>query len=328
MQQRKIQINAHGGADQLVLTSVPLVAPGPGQVRVQHRAVGVNFIDTYHRTGLYPLALPSGLGLEAAGVIDAVGEGVTEFSVGQRVAYCSGPIGAYAESNIVPATNLLPLPDSISEELAAASLLKGLTAAYLLLKTSQNQAGDTVLIHAAAGGVGQILCQWALTLNLRVIATVGRDEKMAVVQQLGCERVINYRTSPWVDWVRTCTNGQGVSVVYDGVGKDTFEDSLRCLMPRGLMVSYGNASGAVEGFSPLLLAKYGSLFLTRPTLADYVRDPAEFKALGSALFDVLQSGKVRPAISHRLPLAQADEAHRLLESGQTTGSVILTVEEK
>lgn len=300
--------------------------PGVGQVRVRHQAIGVNFIDTYHRSGLYPLSFPSGLGLEAAGVVDALGEGVSAFSLGQRVAYCSGPIGAYGEYNLVPASSLLPLPDHISAETAAASLLKGLTAAYLLLRTANNRPGDRVLIHAAAGGVGQILCQWANALDLEVIATVGRPEKIPVVQALGCAQVVNYRSEPWVERVSELTSGQGVSVVYDGVGKDTFSGSLKCLKPRGLMVSFGNASGPVDNFSPLQLAKYGSLFLTRPTLADYVRDPKEFRALGEALFAVLDTGAVKIDISRKLPLWQAGEAHRLLESGTTTGSILLTPE--
>ena len=326
MQYQKIIIDAPGGPENLRLETCTLSAPAKGQVRVRHHAIGVNFIDTYHRSGLYPLRLPSGLGLEAAGQVDAVGEGVTGIKAGDRVAYCSGPVGAYAEYHSVAAGSLILVPEQLDLEIIAASLLKGMTAAYLLLKTADLKPGDVILVHAAAGGVGQMLCRWAKHLHLTVVATVGREHKRATAEALGCDLVINYRREDWVAEVKAYTGGKGVDVVYDGVGKDTFSGSLACLRSRGLMVSFGNASGAVDAFSPLELARSGSLFLTRPTLADYVRDPAEFRALGAALMDVLVKGVLCPDIHARLPLSRAADAHRMLESGETMGSIVLVPE--
>lgn len=318
-----IRFHQTGGPEVLQLEQVELGEPGPGQVRIRQQAIGLNFIDIYHRAGLYPLPLPSGLGSEAAGLIEAVGEGVSEFQVGDRVGYCSGPQGAYAQARIMPADKLIKLPEAISFETAAAMLLQGLTAEYLLRRTYAVQAGDAVLIHAAAGGVGQIAVQWAKALGATVIATAGGAAKCARVRALGADVVIDYRSEDFVAATRTATAGRGVRVVYDGVGKDTFAGSLDCLAPRGLMVSYGNASGPVPDIAPLLLAQKGSLFLTRPTLGHYIASRAELLAAAEALFAVVISGAVQIEIAQRYPLQQAAQAHRDLAERRTTGSTIL-----
>lgn len=318
-----IRFHQTGGPEVLQLEQVQLGEPGPGQVSIRQQAIGLNFIDIYHRAGLYPLPLPSGLGSEAAGLVEAVGEGVSEFQVGDRVGYCSGPQGAYAQARLMPADKLIKLPEAISFETAAAMLLQGLTAEYLLRRTYAVQAGDAVLIHAAAGGVGQIAVQWAKALGATVIATAGGAAKCARVRALGADVVIDYRSEDFVAATRAATAGRGVRVVYDGVGKDTFAGSLDCLAPRGLMVSYGNASGPVPDIAPLLLAQKGSLFLTRPTLGHYIASRAELLAAAEALFAVVTSGAVQIEIAQRYPLQQAAQAHRDLAERRTTGSTIL-----
>lgn len=318
-----IRIHQAGGPDVLSWEAVDVPAPAAGEATVRHHAVGLNFVDVYHRTGLYPLPLPSGIGLEGAGVIEAVGEGVTEVKVGDRVAYAGGSIGAYAECRNIPAHRLLKLPDSIGFHTAAAMMLQGLTAAYLLRKTYRVQAGDTVLIHAAAGGVGLIACQWAKALGATVIGTVGSAAKGVLAKAHGCDHVINYSSEDFTRRVREITGGEGVPVVYDGVGRDTFMGSLDCLRPLGMMVSYGNASGPVPPLDLILLSQKGSLFITRPTIMSYTAKRADLEALGAELFDVVSSGKVRIEVNQSYPLADAAQAHRDLEARKTTGSTIL-----
>jgi len=318
-----IRIHQTGGPEVLRWEEVELAAPAPGEATVRHHAVGLNFIDTYHRTGLYPLPLPAGLGLEGAGVVAAVGEGVSEVQVGDRVAYAGGPVGAYAEARNIPAHRLLKLPDSIAFETAAAMMLQGLTAAYLLRRTYRVQAGDAVLIHAAAGGVGLIACQWAKALGATVIGTVGSAAKGELARAHGCDHVINYSTENFTQRVREITGGEGVPVVYDGVGKDTFIGSLDCLRPQGMMVSYGNASGPVPPVDLLLLSQKGSLFITRPTLMGYTAKREDLLALGAELFAVVASGQVRIEVNQRYALKDAAQAQRDLEARRTTGSTIL-----
>jgi NADPH2:quinone reductase len=318
-----IRIHKTGGPEVLSWEPVELPAPGAGEVTIRHAAVGLNFIDTYHRTGLYPLPLPSGIGLEGAGVVEAIGAGVTEVQVGDRVAYAGGPIGAYAEARNIPAHRLLKLPDSISFDTAAAMMLQGLTAAYLLRKTYCVQPGDAVLIHAAAGGVGLIACQWAKALGATVIGTVGSAAKGELAKAHGCDHVINYSTENFVARVREITGGEGVPVVYDGVGKDTFMGSLDSLRPLGMLVTYGNASGPVPPLDLLLLSQKGSLFVTRPTIVSYTAKRADLEALGAELFDVVASGKVKIEVHQRYALKDAAQAHSDLEARKTTGSTIL-----
>ena len=318
-----IRFHQTGGPEVLAWEAVEPGEPGPGEARVRHEAVGLNFIDTYHRTGLYPLPLPSGIGLEGAGVVEAIGPGVTEVAVGDRVAYAGGPVGAYAEVRNLPAHRLLRLPDSISSRTAAAMMLQGLTAAYLLRKTYRVQAGDTVLIHAAAGGVGLIACQWAKALGATVIGTVGSAAKAELAKAHGCDHVINYSVENFTQRVREITGGEGVPVVYDGVGKDTFMGSLDCLRPLGMMVTYGNASGPVPPLDLLLLSQKGSLFVTRPTMMHYTAKREDLEALGAELFAVVVSGKVRIEINQTYALRDAAQAHRDLEGRKTTGSTIL-----
>ena len=317
------RIHQTGGPEVLIWEEVDVPVPDAGEATVRHRAVGLNFIDTYHRTGLYPLPLPSGIGLEGAGIVEAVGAGVSEVRVGDRVAYAGGPVGAYAEVRNIPAHRLLKLPDAIAFETAAAMMLQGLTAAYLLRKTYRVQAGDTVLIHAAAGGVGLIACQWAKVLGATVIGTVGSPAKGDLAKAHGCDHVINYSTENFPQRVREITGGDGVAVVYDGVGKDVFMGSLDSLRTLGMLVTYGNASGPVPPFDPLLLSQKGSLFVTRPTLMHYTAKRADLEALGGELFEVVGSGKVRIEINQSYPLAEAARAHRDLEARKTTGSTIL-----
>lgn len=318
-----IRIHQTGGPEVLRWEEVDVPAPTIGEATVRHRAVGLNFIDTYHRTGLYPLPLPSGIGLEGAGVVTAVGEGVSEVAVGDRVAYAGGPPGAYAEARNIPAHRLLRLPDAISFETAAAMMLQGLTAAYLLRRTYRVQPGDPVLIHAAAGGVGLIACQWAKALGAMVVGTVGSAAKADLAKAHGCDHVINYSIENFTQRVREITGGEGVAVVYDGVGKDTFMGSLDSLRPLGMLVTYGNASGPVPPFDPLLLSQKGSLFLTRPTLMNYTAKRADLEALGVELFHVVASGKVRIEVNQTYALAEAAQAQRDLEARKTTGSTIL-----
>ncbi|UTH75886.1 quinone oxidoreductase [Chromobacterium sp. IIBBL 290-4] len=312
-----------GSPDVLRLQSIEVGQPGPGQARVRHTAIGVNFIDTYHRSGLYPLALPSSLGSEAAGVVEAVGEGVTEVKPGDRVGYVGGPLGAYASERLIAAEVLIKLPDGIADEVAASAMLQGMTVEYLVQRTYPVQPGQTVLWHAAAGGVGQIALQWLSKMGAEVIATVGSARKAEIARALGARHVINYSEEDVAERVRAITAGKGVPVVFDPVGKDTFAASLASLAPRGMMVSFGNASGPVPALSPLELTKHGSLFLTRPKLSDYTATRAELEASSAALFQRLLDGTIRIAPSHRYALADAAQAHRDLEARATTGSVIL-----
>lgn len=295
----------------------------PGEARVRHHAVGVNFIDIYHRTGLYPVPLPSGIGLEGAGVVEAVGEGVTDICVGDRVAYAGGPIGAYAEVRNIPADRLVKLPDGIDFKTGAAMMLQGLTAQYLLRRTYRVQAGDTILIQAAAGGVGLIVCQWAKALGATVIGTVSSDAKAALAKAHGCDHTIVYTRENFTERVKEITGGAGVNVVYDSIGKDTFIGSLDCLRPLGMMVTFGNASGPVPPFDTSELAKRGSLFLTRPTLFTYIAKRTDLLAMSAELFDVVSSGKVRIEVNQTYALQDAAQAQTDLAARKTTGSIVL-----
>lgn len=326
MNTHAIRIHEHGGPEQLRWEAVTLPEPGPGEARVRHAAVGLNYIDVYHRRGLYQTPpLPCVIGLEAAGTVEAVGPGVTALRPGDRVAYASQPLGAYAEARNVPAERLVALPDDIDFECAAAMMLKGMTAEYLLRQCYPLQAGQTVLFHAAAGGVGLIFCQWAKQLGATVIGTVGSEEKAELALAHGCDHVILYRQTDVVGQVRELTGGRGVPVVFDGVGKDTWGTSLDCLAPRGMLVSFGNASGKVPPVDLGELTARGSLYLTRPTLMTYTADPQEMRDSAAALFTLVQQGQIRIEIRQRWPLAEAAEAHRALESRQTTGATVLTV---
>ncbi len=318
-----IRIERTGGPEVLQWQAVQVGAPGPGEVLVRHAAVGVNFIDVYHRSGLYPLQLPSGIGLEGAGVVEAVGAEVGEFAAGDRVAYCHGPLGAYAQSRVMPARVLVKLPQGIEFDTAAAMMLKGLTAQFLLRRTRRLQAGDVALFHAAAGGVGLIAGQWAKALGVRLIGTAGSDDKCRMALHNGYAHCINYRSEELVSRVKELTGGKGVSVVYDSVGRDTWERSLACLQPFGLMVSFGNASGPVPPVTLQDLAARGSLYVTRPTLMTHLADRATQLEMSAELFDMVLSGKVRPHIGQRLALSEAAAAHRALESRATTGSIVL-----
>jgi NADPH2:quinone reductase len=321
---RAIRIHSTGGPEVLRFEEVDPGRPGPGQVLVRHSAIGVNFIDTYHRSGLYPLpSLPHGLGMEAAGRIEAVGDGVAEFRSGDRVAYATGPPGAYAEARVVAADRLIRLPDGIDDKVAAAALLRGLTVEYLIRRAFRVESGMTVLFHAAAGGVGLIACQWLRHLGATVIGTVGTDEKAALARDHGCTHVIVYSREGVAARVREITGGEGVPVVYDSVGRATLEESLGSLRRRGMLVSFGNASGAPPPIDPLTLLRKGSLFLTRPSLVDYAATRAELLAGAAAWFDVLQKRAVKVEVRRTWPLAEAAEAHRALESRQTSGSSIL-----
>jgi NADPH2:quinone reductase len=302
---------------------VTLAAPGPGEALVRHHYVGVNFVDIYHRRGVYKLPLPTGLGSEAAGVVEAVGPGVTDFQPGDRVACGTGPVGAYAEARLVPVERLVHLPDDIDDRTAACIMLKGLTAQYLLLQTTQIGPGDTILLHAAAGGVGQIACQWAKHLGATVIGTVGSDEKAALARAHGCDHVIVYAREDFVERVREITGKRGVRVVYDGVGKDTFAGSLDCLQPRGLLVMFGQASGMVPPFDLGALSVKGSLYLTRPTLGTYAASPESLRRMASDLFGVIRSGAVRILPPQQFALREAGAAQTALESRATTGSIVL-----
>jgi NADPH:quinone reductase len=320
---KAIRIHETGGPEVLRFEEVKLPEPGPGQARVRHTAIGVNFIDTYHRTGLYKLPLPSGLGVEAAGVVEAVGPGVTHARPGDRVAYVSRPPGAYAEAAVVPADRLVLVPDGVSDEVAAAAMLKGMTVWMLVRRIHAVKPGETVLFHAAAGGVGLIAMQWLRALGARTIATVGSDPKGKLALAAGASEVIVYTREDFAKRVRELTGGAGVPVVYDSVGKSTFEGSLDCLSPMGLLVSYGNASGAVPPFDISQLAAKGSLFLTRPTLFSYTARREDLEEGARELFAVIRSGQVRVEVQHRWPLAQAADAHRALEGRETTGSIVL-----
>ena len=321
---KAIRIHEHGGPEVLRWEEVEVGEPGPGQLRVRHGAVGLNYIDVYHRTGLYPLpSLPWTLGMEGAGRVEAVGEGVTEFKPGDRVAYASPPVGAYAEVRLMPADRVVALPDAIDDQTAAAMMLQGMTAQYLLRRTYRVQAGDAILLHAAAGGVGLIASQWARHLGATVIGTVGSEEKAELARAHGCHHVIVYNRENFTERVREITGGQGVAAVYDSVGKDTFMGSLDCLRPLGMMVSFGNASGPVPPFEPAILAAKGSLFFTRPTLMTYTAQRADLLASAAELFEVVSSGAVRIEVRQTYPLAETARAHRDLEARKTTGSTVL-----
>ncbi|TSE25023.1 Quinone oxidoreductase 1 [Tepidimonas sediminis] len=323
---RAVLIDRTGGPEVLRLAEVAVGEPGPGEVRIRHHAIGLNFIDVYHRTGLYPLPLPARLGMEGAGVVEAVGPGVDHLAVGARVAYAAQPPGAYCDVRVMPATNVVRLPEGLSFEQGAAMMLKGLTAQYLLRHcrpVEGLQPGDWVLLHAAAGGVGLIACQWARALGLRVIGTAGSDDKCALALRHGAEVCINYRREDFVARVRELTRGQGVKVVYDSVGKDTWEGSLDCLREFGLMVSFGNASGPVPPFSPGVLGPKGSLYVTRQTLFTHIRTRERTQAMADDLFAAVLSGQVRIHIAQRFALADVRAAHAALEARQTTGSTVL-----
>jgi NADPH:quinone reductase len=318
-----IRITRTGGPEVLDVATIDLPPPGPGEIRIRHSAVGVNFIDTYHRTGLYPIPIPGGLGLEAAGIVEAIGNGVTDFSIGDRAAYCTGPIGAYAEAANVPAARCVPIPDGVADDVAAAALLKGLTAEFLIRRTFTVKPGQTVLLHAAAGGVGLIALQWLKHLGATVIGTVGSSDKADLVRRYGCDHVIQYRDEPVTETVRKITGGAGVPVVYDSVGKDTLWASLDSLAIRGLFVSYGNASGPPDPVSPLELSKRGSLFMTRPTLFHYVGTTPELRDAARDLFQLIANGTIQIEVGARFGLSQAADAHRALEARATTGSTVL-----
>jgi NADPH2:quinone reductase len=319
-----IRVQAHGGPEVLSYDTIEVGAPGAGQVRLRHTAIGLNFVDTYFRTGLYaaPGPFPFVPGSEGVGVVEAVGEGVTEFQVGDRVGYAD-PMGSYAEARLAPANRLIAIPDGVSDTIAASSILKGLTARYLLRETFRVGPEHTILFHAAAGGVGQIATQWAKSLGATVIGTVGSTAKAEIARNLGCDHVINYRTEDFVERVREITGGAKVDVVYDSVGKDTFPASLDCLKRRGTWVSFGNASGAVPPFSIGILNQKGSLYATRPSLGGYVAERSELVESAKDLFDVILSGKVKVAEPQTFKLADVAEAQRALEGRRTTGSVVL-----
>ena len=320
---KAIRINRTGGPEVMEYLDVEVGEPGPGEARVRHEAIGVNFIDVYFRTGLYPQPLPAGLGMEGAGVVEAVGEGVSEVRVGDRVAYAGRPNGAYAQVRNVPSNILLRLPESISFETGAAMMLQGLTVQYLFNRTVKLKRGDTILFHAAAGGVGLIAAQWARAIGVSMIGTVGSDQKAAMAVANGCTHAINYNTENFVERVQQITDGKKVSVVYDSIGKDTFIGSLDCLQPLGMMVSFGSASGPVPDFSLAELAARGSLFITRPTLFSYAAKRSDLEEMAADLFEMVGSGKVKIEVNQRYPLAEAGRAHSELEARRTTGSSIL-----
>ncbi len=318
-----IRIHEIGGPEVLRWEAVDVPDPGPGEALIRQTAAGLNFIDVYFRTGLYPApSFPATIGNEGAGVVEAIGDGVTEVAVGDRVAYCMS-LGSYAQRRVIASKQLVKIPDGIGDEQAAAVMLKGCTVQYLIRRTHAVQLGETVLFHAAAGGCGLIACQWLKHLGATVIGTVGTREKAALAKAHGCDHPIVYTEESFVDRVKELTGGKGVPVVYDSVGKDTFDDSLRCLQPRGLMVSFGNASGAVEPFKPAILAGRGSLFLTRPTLATYTATREELEETTAELFDVVGRGAVRIEVNQTYALENAAQAHRDLEARKTTGSTVL-----
>jgi len=320
-----IRFDKTGGPDVLTWQQVSVDKPGPGQVRLKHTAVGLNYIDTYQRSGLYPMPMPSGLGSEAAGIIEEVGPGVAGLKPGDRVAYAGGPLGAYSEARVMGAERLVPVPDGISDQEAAAMMLKGMTAWYLVRRTYPVKGGDTILIHAAAGGVGLIVCQWAKHLGATVIGTVGSDDKAALAKANGCDHPIVYTRDDFVAKVGEITKGAKLPVVYDSVGKDTFYKSLDCLAPLGLLALFGQSSGSVPPVDLGILAGKGSLFVTRPTLNTYTASREDLLTAANELFDVVRSGAVKLAINQTYPLRDAAQAHRDLESRKTTGSTVFTV---
>ena len=320
---KAIRIHTPGGPEALVWEDVTVGDPGPGEARVRHTAIGLNYIDTYHRSGAYKLPLPAVIGQEGAGVVVAVGPGVTDVKKGDRVAYAGGPVGAYSEERLIPADRLVPLPEGISDDEAAAMMLKGLTVQYLFRQTKRLQAGDTILFHAAAGGVGLVACQWAKALGVTMIGTVSSDEKAELARSRGCTHTIVYTRENFVDRVKALTGGKGVPVVYDGVGKDTFPGSLDCLSPRGLWVLFGASSGAPPALAMGMLAARGSLYATRPTLFTYSAARADLLAMAREMFDLMKAGKLSAEINQTFPLAKAADAHRALQGRQTTGATLL-----
>jgi len=325
---KAVRIRQHGGPEEMELVDVEVGEPGPGEIRIRHKAIGLNFIDVYQRSGLYQLPMPLSLGMEGSGIVEAVGQGVTHLRAGDRAAYASHPPGSYCEVRVMPAKCVCKLPDAISFETGAAMMLKGLTAQYLLKRTQPQgglKEGDFVLFHAAAGGVGLIAVQWAKALGLQLIGTAGSDEKCALARSLGAAHVINYAKEDFQARVKEITGGRGVKVVYDSVGKDTWDKSLDCLAPFGLMASFGNASGPVPPFAPGLLGNKGSLYVTRQTLFTHIATRESTQGMADDLFDAVTSGKVAIRIDQRFPLAQVREAHAALEARKTTGSTILTL---
>lgn len=320
---KAIQITQLGGPEVLQLVDVTVGEPGAGEIRIQQKAIGINLIDVYFRTGLYKQTLPTGLGMEGAGIVEAVGPDVHHVKVGDRVAYAGGPLGAYAERRIMPASVIVKLPEAISFDTAAAVMLKGLTVQYLFRRTFKLQAGQIILFHAAAGGVGLLACQWAKALGVKMIGTVGSSDKAALAKENGCEYVINYNEENFVERVKEITGGRGVPVVYDSIGKDTFFKSLDCLSPLGMMVSYGNASGAVPEFNLSELTQRGSLFITRPTMMAYTAKREDLDQMAAELFNMIETNKLKVHINQRYRLADAAQAHRDLEARKTTGSSIL-----
>ena len=320
-----ITINQCGSSQEMTYGPIEVPEPGPDQVTIHHEAIGLNYIDVYFRSGLYPIAeFPAVIGMEGAGTITSIGSAVSDFSVGDRIAYAAMPIGAYATDRVMRADGIVKLPDSIDYETAAAMMLQGMTVQYLIKQTYEVKPGDTVLFHAAAGGVGLIACQWLKHLGATVIGTVGSEEKAALCKQNGCDHTILYKTENVADRVKELTNGKGVPVVYDSIGASTVESSLDCLSPRGLLVSFGNASGPITDFNIGTLAAKGSLYITRPTLMTYIAERNNMLTMASALFDVVSSGAVKIAINQRYPLSDAAKAHDALESRATTGSTIFT----
>jgi NADPH2:quinone reductase len=325
---RAVQIEKAGGPEELKIADVKVGEPGPGEIRIRHKAVGLNFIDVYHRTGLYPLQLPHTIGVEASGVVEAVGPGVTHLKAGDRAAYASQPAGSYCEQRVMPAKTVCKLPDAIDFDTGAAMMLKGLTAQYLLKRTQPQgglKQGDFILFHAAAGGVGLIATQWARAMGLQLIGTAGSDEKCALAKEHGAAHAINYNKEDFLARVKEITGGKGVKAVYDSVGKDTWDKSLDCLSPFGLMATFGNSSGPVPPFAPGILAAKGSLYVTRQTLFTHIATRETTQAMADDLFDAVASGKVKIRIDQRYPLEQVQQAHRDLEARKTTGSTILTL---
>ena len=321
---KAIRIHRTGGPDAMQWEDVEVGAPGPGEIRIRHEAVGLNYIDVYFRTGLYPApSLPFSPGMEGAGIVEALGEGVGSLAVGDRVAYAAPPVGAYAQERLMPAEKVVKVPAGIDARQAAAMMLQGMTVEYLLRRTCPVRSGDTILFHAAAGGVGLIACQWAKHLGATVIGTIGSDEKAELARAHGCDYTIVYTRENFTERVRELTNGAGVPVVYDAVGRDTFEGSLDCLRPRGMLVSFGQSSGKVDPFDVGILSAKGSLYITRPTLMTYTASRADLEDSAQALFDVVGSGAVRITVNQTFPLAEAANAHRALESRRTTGSTVL-----
>ena len=325
---KAVQIDQHGGPEQLKLVDVQVGEPGAGEIRIRHKAVGLNFIDVYQRSGVYALSMPLRLGMEASGVVEAVGPGVTHLKVGDRAAYASQPPGSYSQARVMPAKCVCKLPDAISFETGAAMMLKGLTAQYLLKRTQPQgglHPGDHVLFHAAAGGVGLIACQWAKAMGLQLIGTAGSDAKCALALEHGAAHAINYSSEDFLARVKDITGGKGVKVVYDSVGKDTWDKSLDCLAPFGLMASFGNASGVVPPFAPGMLGAKGSIYVTRQTLFTHIATRESTQEMADDLFEAVTSGKVKIRIDQRFPLEQVQQAHRDLEARKTTGCTILTL---